>query len=305
MSTTTKATAQRRPAILLAAASALLLSVTVAGCATQSSPATGRTFSSPISTQQEASLGKEEHPKILNEFGGAYTEKADLNPYVNSIGQFLASTGERPDVKFTFTVLNTPDVNAFAVPGGYIYVTRGLMALANNEAEARASLLQLEEKNAILDREIAELSTAQRSFVQLSLFEESFLREKETDLTSLQKRMRTLQDELEAEKSAVIEIANQIVHLKNDGRTKEQRHAEIARDLAPHKIRIVAIAPGTFLSPMVEALPQQYRDALAAGVPHPSRLGRLEEFAEFVETIIGSPMVNGTCIRFDGAARLQ
>lgn len=111
------------------------------------------------------------------------------------------------------------------------FFRRDLAQLANNEAEARASLLQLEEKNAILDREIAELSTAQRSFVQLSLFEESFLREKETDLTSLQKRMRTLQDELEAEKSAVIEIANQIVHLKNDGRTKEQRHAEIARDL--------------------------------------------------------------------------
>ena len=79
----------------------------------------------------------------------------------------------------------------------------------------------------------------------------------------------------------------------------------IARDLAPHKIRIVAIAPGTFLSPMVEALPQQYKDALAASVPHPSRLGQTEEFARFVEAIIAAPMVNGTCIRLDGAARLQ
>ncbi|PQM26948.1 3-hydroxyacyl-CoA dehydrogenase [Sphingopyxis lindanitolerans] len=79
----------------------------------------------------------------------------------------------------------------------------------------------------------------------------------------------------------------------------------IARDLAPHKIRIVAIAPGTFLSPMVEALPQLYKDALAAGVPHPSRLGRTEEFARFVEAIIAAPMVNGTSIRLDGAARLQ
>jgi NAD(P)-dependent dehydrogenase (short-subunit alcohol dehydrogenase family) len=79
----------------------------------------------------------------------------------------------------------------------------------------------------------------------------------------------------------------------------------IARDLAPHKIRIVAIAPGTFLSPMVEALPQHYKDALAAGVPHPSRLGRTEEFARFVEAIIAASMVNGTSIRLDGAARLQ
>jgi len=135
MTQTSSGSRRRSHPIWLAAASVLLLSGAVTGCASQSSPATGRTFSSPISAQQEAALGKKEHPKILEEFGGAYTEKADIAPYVNSIGQFLASTGERPDVQFTFTVLNTPDVNAFAVPGGYIYVTRGLMALANNEAE--------------------------------------------------------------------------------------------------------------------------------------------------------------------------
>lgn len=118
-------------ALIAAASAATLLS----GCATQSSPATGRTFSSPVSAQQEASLGRKEHPKILKEFGGAYDEKPGLDSYVTSIGQFLASTGERPDVQFTFTLLNSPDVNAFAVPGGYIYLTRGLMALANNEAE--------------------------------------------------------------------------------------------------------------------------------------------------------------------------
>ena len=79
----------------------------------------------------------------------------------------------------------------------------------------------------------------------------------------------------------------------------------IARDLAPYKIRIVAIAPGTFLSPMVEALPQHYKDALAASVPHPSRLGRTDEFANLVEAIIATPILNGSCIRLDGAARLQ
>lgn len=79
----------------------------------------------------------------------------------------------------------------------------------------------------------------------------------------------------------------------------------IARDLAPLKIRIVALAPGTFLSPMVDALPQEYKDALTASVPHPSRLGRTEEFAAFVEAVISAPMVNGTCIRLDGAARLR
>ena len=117
------------------------LGALASGCGTTAtSPATGRTFSTPISEQQEASLGKEEHPKILEEFGGEYKEKPDLNTYVSSVGQFIAATSERPEVKYTFTVLNTPDVNAFAVPGGYIYTTRGLLALANNEAELASVL---------------------------------------------------------------------------------------------------------------------------------------------------------------------
>ena len=112
------------------------LGALVGGCGTTAtSPATGRTFSTPISEQQEASLGREEHPKILQEFGGEYKEKPALTAYVSSVGQFIAATAERKDVTYTFTVLNTPDVNAFAVPGGYIYTTRGLLALANNEAE--------------------------------------------------------------------------------------------------------------------------------------------------------------------------
>ena len=115
---------------------AVALGALTSGCgSTATSPATGRTFSTPISTQQEAQMGREEHPKILAEFGGAYDEKPALNAYVQSVGQFIAATSERKDVTYTFTVLNTPDVNAFAVPGGYIYITRGLLALANNEAE--------------------------------------------------------------------------------------------------------------------------------------------------------------------------
>lgn len=116
------------------------LGALASGCSTATSPATGRTFSTPISEQQEASLGRQEHPKILQEFGGEYKEKPDLTAYVSSIGQFIVATSERKDVKYTFTVLNTPDVNAFAVPGGYIYTTRGLVALANNEAELASVL---------------------------------------------------------------------------------------------------------------------------------------------------------------------
>ena len=134
--TRTKATPTWRQLALLTAALGALAS----GCSTGTSPATGRTFSTPISEQQEAQLGREEHPKILEEFGGEYKGKPELTTYVNSVGQFIAATSERKDVTYTFTVLNTPDVNAFAVPGGYIYTTRGLLALANSEAELASVL---------------------------------------------------------------------------------------------------------------------------------------------------------------------
>jgi NAD(P)-dependent dehydrogenase (short-subunit alcohol dehydrogenase family) len=78
----------------------------------------------------------------------------------------------------------------------------------------------------------------------------------------------------------------------------------IARDLASHKIRVMTIAPGIFLTPMVEAFPQHVQDALGAQVPHPSRLGRPAEYAQLVEAIVRNPMLNGEVIRLDGAIRM-
>ena len=78
----------------------------------------------------------------------------------------------------------------------------------------------------------------------------------------------------------------------------------IARDLASHKIRVMTIAPGIFLTPMLEAFPQQVQDALGAQVPHPSRLGKPQEYAQLVDSIIRNPMLNGEVIRLDGAIRM-
>jgi len=78
----------------------------------------------------------------------------------------------------------------------------------------------------------------------------------------------------------------------------------IARDLAQHKIRVMTIAPGIFLTPMLESFPQTVQDALGAQVPHPSRLGKPEEYAQLVESIIANPMLNGEVIRLDGAIRM-
>ena len=87
-----------------------------------------------MSPADEKRIGAQEHEKILAQFGGAYDDP-ELTRYVDSIGQFLVKTSSAANVGFTFTVLNTPVVNAFALPGGYVYVTRGLVALATSEAE--------------------------------------------------------------------------------------------------------------------------------------------------------------------------
>lgn len=117
---------------------ATLLLPLLAACAT--APGTGRSiFTGGLSEEGEADLGRQEHPKVLALYGGSYDDP-ELNRYVGSIGNFLVQTSERSDLQFTFTILDTPMVNAFALPGGYVYITRGLLALATNEAEVAGVL---------------------------------------------------------------------------------------------------------------------------------------------------------------------
>jgi NAD(P)-dependent dehydrogenase (short-subunit alcohol dehydrogenase family) len=78
----------------------------------------------------------------------------------------------------------------------------------------------------------------------------------------------------------------------------------IARDLADKLIRVVTIAPGLFLTPMLMGLPQEAQESLGHQVPHPSRLGDPSEYAALVEHIVQNPMINGEVIRLDGAIRM-
>ncbi len=79
----------------------------------------------------------------------------------------------------------------------------------------------------------------------------------------------------------------------------------LAREFAKSGIRCMAIAPGMFETPMIENVPDDIRQALCASVPFPSRFGKADEFAQMVEQINDNPMLNGSVIRLDGAARLQ
>jgi NAD(P)-dependent dehydrogenase (short-subunit alcohol dehydrogenase family) len=78
----------------------------------------------------------------------------------------------------------------------------------------------------------------------------------------------------------------------------------LARDLAQSMIRVVTIAPGTFDTPMLAALPEEAREELAKGIPHPRRLGDPREFGVLARHIVENPMLNGEVIRLDGALRM-
>ena len=78
----------------------------------------------------------------------------------------------------------------------------------------------------------------------------------------------------------------------------------IAREFADYGIRIVTIAPGLFLTPLADTLPQKVLDALANSVPFPKRLGKPYEFAQLVRQVIENPMFNGATLRLDGAMRM-
>lgn len=103
----------------------------LAGCATN--PVTGKKQLSLMSEAQEIQLGAQSDPQIIAQFG--VYEDAELKSFVNAKGQDMVKVSHRPDLKFTFRVLDSDVVNAFAVPGGYVYFTRGIMAHFNNEAE--------------------------------------------------------------------------------------------------------------------------------------------------------------------------
>jgi len=112
----------------------LLLAMATVLSSCSVNPATGeQQFTGLLPASQEASLGASEHDKVRATYGDFMT--GPIADYVNRIGQKIAPHTERNDVQYKFHVIDSPIVNAFAVPGGYIYVSRGLIALANNEAE--------------------------------------------------------------------------------------------------------------------------------------------------------------------------
>jgi len=109
----------------------LTLLVTVAACATN--PVTGKRGMSLLSEAEELAIGQQQDAEIRKEMG--VYDNPELQRYVNDIGQQLARVSHRPNLPWSFTVVDNPAINAFALPGGYVYLTRGILAYLDDEAE--------------------------------------------------------------------------------------------------------------------------------------------------------------------------
>ncbi len=110
----------------------VLLSVACsAACAVN--PVTGKREFSLMSEAEELAIGQQADAEIRREMG-VYDDQ-DLQQYINDIGQRLARVSHRPNLPWSFTVVDSPAINAFAVPGGYVYITRGILPYLKDEAE--------------------------------------------------------------------------------------------------------------------------------------------------------------------------
>jgi predicted Zn-dependent protease len=132
------------------------LAILSAGCATN--PATGGTDLVTMSEREEVATGQQAHQQILQQY--AVYDDAQLQTYVNNVGQAVAAHGHRPGLTYQFTVLDSPETNAFALPGGYVYITRGLLAYLNSEAEL-AGVLGHEVGHITARHAVRQQSTAQ------------------------------------------------------------------------------------------------------------------------------------------------
>jgi len=113
------------------AAFLLVAGAVAAGCARN--PATGQNELMLVSESQEIQMGQQADSGVIASIG-LYPDPS-LQSYVQNLGQKLAATSERPKLPWTFRVVDDPAVNAFAIPGGFVYVTRGILTHMNSEAE--------------------------------------------------------------------------------------------------------------------------------------------------------------------------
>src|SRR5215475_11866417 len=110
---------------------ALFVCVTASSWSCARNPVTGKRQIVLVSESQEIAMGRDSDSQVQTEYGAA--DNRALQTYVQTLGQKLSRVSHRPTLEWHFTVVDSPVVNAFAIPGGYVYITRGILAYLATE----------------------------------------------------------------------------------------------------------------------------------------------------------------------------
>jgi predicted Zn-dependent protease len=144
----------------------LFFTTLLSGCATN--PVSGLPDFVTITEQQEISIGASYHKQILEE--NKLIDNKELNDYFQKLGESIAKESHRPKLKWTFTLIDDPTFNAFATPGGYVYMYRGMLNYFNSEAEF-AGVIGHEIAHITARHAVRGMSTAQVSGLLLGLLQ--------------------------------------------------------------------------------------------------------------------------------------
>jgi predicted Zn-dependent protease len=194
------------------------LMLVIAGCASLVGPNVSVTQTNgqnaplvqPAGDPEDEAIGAREHPRIVASFGGVYEDRQAEIVLARIVGRLLAAA-DQPNTRFVVTILDTPDVNAFALPGGYVYVTRGILALASDTSEL-AAVLAHEIAHVTLRHARARTNRVRTTEIVDKVVSGVFGGDVETDQSSNQSRLSlaafSQQQELSADKEG-IRIAGQ------------------------------------------------------------------------------------------------
>ena len=142
----------------------ILLAAIAAGCATN--PVTGRSELALISEGQEIQMGQQYAEEVKAAYG--LYDNAGVQAYVNRLGMQLAAESERPQIPWQFNVIDDAAVNAFALPGGFVYINRGLIERARTASEL-AGVLGHEIAHVVLRHSAERIEKAQKTNVGVSI----------------------------------------------------------------------------------------------------------------------------------------
>lgn len=185
----------------------------VAGCAGLAGPTvrvseTGGQNAPVVAARGESeddAIGAREHPRIIASYGGVYSDRQAEIVIARIVGRLLAAA-DQPNAQFTVTILDTADVNAFALPGGYVYVTRGILALASDTSEL-AAVLAHEIAHVTLRHARARTNRVRTSEIVDKVVSGVFGADVETDQSSNRARLSlaafSQQQELQADKEGI------------------------------------------------------------------------------------------------------